>query len=209
MEEQIIGNKLELSTFRVYYSDGIMDLAFGSMLVISAINSWLDLNQVETSIFMRILVIPVVIILVAFKVFYTQKRMGHVKFRPSRNRKRLNAILVAIAAVIFTSVLYYLTSSGKMTTEDKNSMIPLIIEFTLLVGIFSLLAFYTDFYNFYIVGLAMGLGSPMARLFEPLTGTRIYGYIIMFMAGLALIIFGITQLVIFLLRYPKTSKDEE
>lgn len=208
MENTNLGSKLEQATFRLYYSDGIMDLAFGSMLIIFAINSILDLKHIETSFMMRILIVPVVIIFALFKALYTQKRLGHVKYKPSRNRKRLIAMLIASSALILTSILFYFSSKGLIATGQKNGFITLILEFVILIAIFSLLAYFTDYYNFYLVGLAMGIGSPLALLTEPISGTTLYGLLLMLMAGMALFIFGTVQLIIFMIQHPRNASHE-
>ena len=202
-------SKLERDTFRIFYSDGIMDLAFGSMLIIFAINVFTSLSGNEESLIMKILVIPVILLLVIFKTFITSKRLGYVKFSPGRNRKRLAAILIATAAVIITAFIFYLSSSGKISREQKNDFIPLLIEFTVLVVIFSLIAYFTDYYNLYIVGLAMGIGSPLSIMLEPYSGTRVHTIAIMFLAGLGLFLNGIFLLIKFLNRFPKTMGHEE
>lgn len=204
-----IGSKLERDTFRIYYSDGIMDLAFGSMLIIFSINTFTSLNGAEESLIMRILIIPVILLLVLYKTFVTSKRLGYVKFSSVRNRKRLIAILIAAGAMVITAIIFYYSSSGKISNEQKNDFIPLLIEFSALVLIFSLIAYFTDYYNLYIVGLAMAIGSPLSLMLEPYAGTRIHTIAIMFFAGLGLFLHGIILLVKFLNRFPKTSGHEE
>ena len=66
-----LGSKLEKKTFRSFYSDGIMDMAFGSMLIVFAINALLTIKGIEEPFILRILVVPIVLILALFKTFYT------------------------------------------------------------------------------------------------------------------------------------------
>ena len=198
MKTDIKYGNLEKSTFRMFYKDGIFDMVFGSMLIINAINIYLDINQIDYNIIMRILIIPVTITLVLVKTFITSKRLGHVKFKRSRNVKRLKAMLIATAALIFTTFMYILSVKGQISADQKSDFIPLLIEFLFLVSVFGLLAYFTDYYNFYIIGLAMGFGSPVSRFLEPFLGTRYYGLGIMLIAGSYLFIIGIIVFVNFL-----------
>lgn len=208
MEEANIFKNLERSTFRTYYRDGIFDLVFGSMLLIYCLNMYLDSKGGETSFIITILIIPVAIVLAVVKKFLTSPRIGYVKFRKVRNKKRLKAMILATAALVLTTVVYYFAARGAITSSGKNSVLPLILEFIFLVGLFSLLAYYTDYYDFYTVGLAMGLGSPLATLFQPLTGSEIYGKIILFAAGLYLLMKGIYNFSTFFSKFPKHVNHE-
>jgi hypothetical protein len=205
---QKYGNALEKSTFRLLYRDGIFDLAFGSMLIISSINIYLDINDIETSIFLRILLVPVVVILAIIKGFITQKRIGYAKFKPVRNRKRLVSFIIAILALLLTSVIYILAVGGKIDSSAKNEWFPLLLEFIFLVGIFFLMAYFTDYYKFYLVGIIMGLASPVSRFLEPYLGTRYFGLALQFIAGSYLLISGIFLFITFMVKFPKTGNYE-
>jgi hypothetical protein len=208
METQKYGNNLEKSTFRLLYRDGIFDLAFGSMLIIYSINMYLDINDIQTSIIFRLLIIPVVVILALIKAFITQKRIGYAKFKPGRNRKRLVSYLIAISALLFTTIIYILAAGGKIESSDKNEWFSLLIEFIFLVGIFFLMAYFTDYYKFYLVGIIMGLASPASIFLEPYLGTRYFGLALQFIAGTYLFISGIILFSTFLVKFPKAGNYE-
>ncbi len=209
MKESVIGNKLEKRTFRILYRDGIFDLAFGSMLIIYSINMYLDINDIETSIFMRTLIIPVVIILAALKILVTQKRIGYVKFKRIRNRKRLISFIIATAALVFTTIIYILAAGGKMDSSGQNEWVSLLIEFVFLVSVFFLLAYYADYYKFYIIGLTMGFGVPVSIYLEPYLGTIYYGLALQFIVGSALLISGIVLFITFMKQFPKNPNYED
>ncbi len=208
MKNNITGKTLETKTFRMLYRDGIFDLVFGSMLIIYSINMYLYINNIDTPFIMRILLIPVVIALSLVKIFITQKRIGYVKFRRSRNRKRLISFIVATSALVFTTVIYILAASGNMEAEQKDAQLTLIIEFVFLVSVFFLLAYFTDYYKFYLVGLAMGFGSPVSKYLEPYLGSRYYGLSLVFIIGIYLLASGIILLVTFLNQHPETVNNE-
>ena len=208
MKNNITGKTLETKTFRMLYRDGIFDLVFGSMLIIYSINMYLYINNIDTPFIMRILLIPVVIALSLVKIFITQKRIGYVKFRRSRNRKRLISFIVATSALVFTTVIYILAASGNMEAEQKDAQLTLIIEFVFLVSVFFLLAYFTDYYKFYLVGLAMGFGSPVSKYLEPYLGSRYYGLALVFIIGIYLLASGIILLVTFLNQHPETVNNE-
>ena len=157
---------------------------------------------------MRILLVPIVIALSLVKIFITQKRIGYVKFRRSRNRKRLISFIVATSALVFTTVIYILAASGSMETEQKDAQLTLLIEFVFLVSVFFLLAYFTDYYKFYLVGLAMGFGSPVSKYLEPYLGSRYYGLALVFIIGTYLLASGIILLITFLNQYPETVNNE-
>ena len=208
MKNNITGKTLESKTYRMLYRDGIFDLVFGSMLIIYSINMYLYINNIDTPFIMRILLIPIVIALSLVKIFITQKRIGYVKFRRSRNRKRLISFIVATSALVFTTVIYILAASGNMETEQKDAQLTLIIEFVFLVSVFFLLAYFTDYYKFYLVGLAMGFGSPVSKYLEPYLGSRYYGLALVFIIGVYLLASGIILLVTFLNQHPETVNNE-
>ncbi len=208
MKNNITGKTLETKTYRMLYRDGIFDLVFGSMLIIYSINMYLYINNIDTPFIMRILLIPIVIALSLVKIFITQKRIGYVKFRRSRNRKRLISFIVATSALVFTTVIYILAASGNMETEQKDAQLTLIIEFVFLVSVFFLLAYFTDYYKFYLVGLAMGFGSPVSKYLEPYLGSRYYGLALVFIIGIYLLASGIILLVTFLNQHPETVNNE-
>ena len=209
MKNNFTGKTLERNTYRMIYRDGIFDLAFGSMFIIYSINMYLDINNIDTSLFMRILIIPVVLILAVIKLLITQKRIGYVKFKRIRNRKKLISFIIATAALVFTTIIYILAAGGKINSSDKNEWISLLIEFVFLVSVFFLLAYYTDYYKFYIIGLAMGFGSPVSIYLEPYLGTRYYGLALLFIVGTVLIVSGIILLINFLNQFPKNPDYED
>jgi hypothetical protein len=208
MKNNLTGKTLERKTYRILYRDGIFDLAMGSMLIIYSINMYLHINNIEAPIIIRILIVPVVLILAAIKLLFTQKRIGYVKFKRSRNKKRLISFIVATAALMFTTIIYILAVQGKMDASDKNEWLHLLIEFIFLVSVFFLLAYFTDYDKFYIVGLAMGFGSPVSIYLEPYLGTRYYGLALVFIVGTFLLASGIILLITFLNQFPKTNNNE-
>jgi len=208
MKNKFTGKTLESKTYRMLYRDGIFDLSFGSMLIIYSINMYLYINNIDTPFIMRILLVPIVIALSLVKIFITQKRIGYVKFRRSRNRKRLISFIVATSALVFTTVIYILAASGSMETEQKDAQLTLLIEFVFLVSVFFLLAYFTDYYKFYLVGLAMGFGSPVSKYLEPYLGSRYYGLALVFIIGTYLLASGIILLITFLNQYPETVNNE-
>jgi len=209
MKNNIDYAELEKNTFRMYYKDGVFDMSFGAMLIIYSINSSLDIIQVEYPFIMRILILPVFIIFALVKTFITSKRLGHVKFKRGRNMKRMKAMLIATLALVFTAFMYYLSVKGSITSDQKSTFIPLLIEFFFLITIFGLLAYFTDYSNFYIIGLAMGIGQPASRLLEPLLGTRFYGLVLMFIIGAYLLIIGAIAFISFFKKFPKVDYHEE
>jgi len=208
MNNNITGKTLERKTYRMLYRDGIFDLSFGSMLIIYSINMYLYINNIDTPFILRILLVPIVIALSLVKIFITQKRIGYVKFKRSRNKKRLISFIVATSALMFTTIIYILAVKGKMDASDKNEWLHLLIEFIFLVSVFFLLAYFTEYNKFYIIGLAMGFGSPVSKYLEPYLGTRYYGLALVFIIGTYLLASGIILLIIFLNRYPETVNNE-
>ncbi|MEA1886955.1 MAG: hypothetical protein U9N72_07085 [Bacteroidota bacterium] len=208
MKNNITGKTLESKTYRILYRDGIFDLAMGSMLIIYSINMYLHINNIDTPFIIRILLVPIVLVLAMVKIFITQKRIGYVKFRRSRNRKRLMSFIIATAALVLTTIIYILAASGKIESEQKNTWLSLLIEFVFLLSVFFLMAYFTDYYKFYIIGLAMGFGGPVSKYLEPYPGTRYFGLAVVFTVGSFLLASGIIMLITFLNQFPKTVNNE-
>jgi len=200
--------KLEKQTYLLYFKDGIIELLFGSMFIIHTVNTWIDMEQIFRPYWLRILLIPVTIVLVLIKELITKKRIGKVTFTKSRKKKSRTMFIVVIIAQIITLIVFYLAATGKIQTEHKSKLIPLLIEFTFLVLVFYALTFFTGYQTFLIAGLVFAFSTPFLVLLNPELHHSNIRLGIMLTAGFSFLTFGMIRLVEFLKKYPKPQYDE-
>ncbi|MDQ1266340.1 MAG: hypothetical protein QG635_1492 [Bacteroidota bacterium] len=199
---------LEKKSYLVYFSDGIIELLFGAMLLIFCINRFLDNNGIESPVYLRFLIIPIALLLAGIKSFVTKKRLGYVKFSIERRKKRKTIILISIAAQLIALTALILSITGVLHTTEKNSIISLIIEFFFLVGTLGLVSYFTSYLSFLIFGIIMAISSPFIIFLNKFFNADLIGYSILILSGIIYLIYGSMSLKKFLNKYPKREKIE-
>jgi len=199
---------LEKQTYLLYFRDGIIELLFGCIFIIHAVNTWFDMEEIFRPYWLRVLLIPVTIVLVLIKELITKKRIGKVTFTKNRKKKNRRMFILVIIAQVITLIVFYLAATGKIQAEQKSKLIPLLIEFTFLVLVFYALTFFTGYQTFLIAGLIYAFSTPFLVLINPELHHSNIRLGIMLTAGFSFITFGTIRLVEFLKKYPKSQHDE-
>ena len=209
MKTKTLFTQLEKQSFHNYFKDGIFEILFGSMFIIFIINSYSFNAGHENSLFVRLLIIPVSLILALIKMFITNRRVGYVKFSKPRRKKQKWVLFVAVVAQIIPLAAYILSLKGIIQTEQKSQFFSLFIEFMFLILVFGLISYFTQYPVFFIVGIIYAFGVPFTIYLKPWLKTRDYGYGLMAIAGIILLVYGFYRFVLFLKNYPKLKHDEQ
>ena len=199
---------LEKQTYLLYFKDGIIELLFGSMFILHAVNTWFDMEQLFRPYWLRLLLIPVAIALALTKELITKKRIGKVTFTKPRKKKTRKMFIMVVIAQIITLIVFYLAATGKIQSEQKNKLIPLLIEFTFLVLVFYTLTYFTGYNTFLVAGLIFAFSTPFLILINPELHHSNIRIGIMLTAGFSFGTFGAIRLIGFLKRYTKTAGNE-
>ena len=200
---------LEKQSFHLYFQDGIFEMLFGFLFLIFVFNSSSYNMGKENSLFVRLLMVPISFILALLKIFLTQPRIGLVKFSKRRRKKQTWVLIVAVIAQIIPLIAYILSAKGILQSEQKNHFLPLFIEFMFFILVFSLISYFTEYPVFFIVGLVFALGIPLTIYLQPWLKSRDYGYGLMAVTGLVLLVYGVYKMVLFLKMYPRVTSNEQ
>ena len=201
--------QLEKQTYLLYFKDGIFELLFGSIVIIYAINTWFDMEQLPSPFWQRILIIPVAIFLALLKEFITKRRIGTASFSRKRKRKSKWMFTVVITAQILIFIAYLLAATGRIGSEQKTSLLGLLIEFMILIAIFYALTWFTGYNTFIIAGLVFAFSTPFLILLNPEFHHSNLRIGIMLTAGFSFCTFGVIRFIQFLKKYPKPQNNEQ
>ena len=207
METQKSTNPLELRLYLTNYRDGLFDMIFAMMLIISGSNQLFTYLDLERPIYLKLGILIFVAIFLLVKRFVSNPRSGKVTFSKERKKKRARAIIIAISAQVFTAIVLYAAIKNLLPEGENSQLVSLIIEFLFLLIVFSSLGYYSDYKWFYFVGIIYALAWPVNYLLQPVLNTLIPGIILQLAAGLFLLLIGMVHFISFLKEYPKPGRS--
>jgi hypothetical protein len=204
MNEEIDLKKVEKQTYRFTFTDGLYDMAYGSLLFITAIAP--ILREILYPSYILFMILPPSLILLLGKRFITVPRIGIVKFNLNRTKSRNKiGLLIAILFPI-TVLMVVLTFLGLYNIKVGGYIVPVGGGLFALI-LLSLIAYIMDYQHFYLYGVSIGLGLPLAALLKPIFGEPLH-YIISFgISGTLILIYGIFTLIKFIKKYPIPKED--
>ena len=203
MTEKIDLKKVEKQTYRFTFTDGLYDMAYGSLLFFAAIAP--ILREILYPSYIIFMILPASLILILGKKFITIPRIGIVKFNQNRTKSRNKlGLLIAILFPI-TVIMVVLTFLGVYNIKVGGYIVPVGAGlFTLIL--LSVIGYVIDYPHFYFYAVSIGLGIPLAALLKPIFGDPLH-YIISFgISGTLILIYGIFTLIKFIKKYP-TPKE--
>ncbi len=204
MTEKIDLKKVEEQTYRFTFTDGIYDMAYGSLLMIFAIAP--ILREILYPSYILFMVLPAPLIIILGKRFITVPRIGIVKFNQNRTKSRNKiGFLIAILFPI-TVVLVVLTYLGLYNIKVGGYIVPIGAGVFVLV-LLSTIAYILDYTHFYLYAVSIGLGIPLAELLKPIFGEPLHYLISFGISGTLILIYGIISLIRFLKKYPIPEKE--
>ncbi|KYK33513.1 MAG: hypothetical protein AYK22_09020 [Thermoplasmatales archaeon SG8-52-3] len=199
MPEKIDLKKVEKQTYEFTFTDGLYDMAYGSLIFFIAIAP--ILREILYPSYIIFLILPSPLIIILGKKFITVPRIGIVKFNLNRTKSRNKIGLLIAILVPITVLLVVLTYLGIYNIKVGGYIVPLGAGlFTLIL--LSLIAYIMDYPHFYLYAVSIGLGIPLAALLKPIFGEPIH-YILSFgISGTLILIYGIITLIKFIKKYP-------
>ena len=184
--------RIEQRAWRSYHQDGLLDLAFGVLLLFVFAGSIIE----------RFHWVPIVLLLLVgpglalTKRLVTAPRMGTVEFGATRKTRKRRVVLV-IALLVAATMLIPLVRGGEEWLRAHGTFVSLAIGVWIFAA-FAAIAFWLDLRRMYGVGALFGAAFAVTELLDtPLP---------LLVAGLLVALSGIVRLVAFLRRYPKPAE---
>ena len=207
MIEHIDIKAMEKKAWISTLQDGLWDIYFG-LLIMGMGFSWLGgfFGLPETvDVLVTIFGWDTGVILVFFlgKKYITQPRMGFVKFGQIRKkRNKLLGLFIGLM-VAFTLIIFIFTLLGMFQLHLPGFMVMLLIGVLFITLPFSIIAYFLQLKRLYIYALLGGFSLFTSELLLPIIGTP-YNDIIPFGGvGLVITITGLTIFFKFLQKYSK------
>ncbi len=105
MKDPLDLEAIERSAYRSYFEDGMWDLFFGTMFIVSSIRTFSD-EPWTTLLIMLAILVPIL-----GKRYVTVPRLGEVRFAEHRERGRLRMMTIIAVAVIVSVAIMVVSSS--------------------------------------------------------------------------------------------------
>jgi hypothetical protein len=111
MEDPLDLKEIESSAFRPYFRDGMYDIFFGLMFILTGLRTIIDEPAIS------LLIIVAVLVPVIGKRYITNSRLGHVKFGERRVGGLLRLMALTVVAVVISAVILAIA----MTTDHLEA----------------------------------------------------------------------------------------
>jgi hypothetical protein len=204
MIKKIDLKKIEKQTYQFTFTDGLYDMAYGSLLFFIAIAP--ILREILYPSYIIFLILPASLILILGKRFITIPRIGIVKFNQNRTKSQHKLMLLIAILVPITIIMVILTFLGIYNIRVGGYIVPVAAGLFAL-SLLSLIAYIMEYSHFYLYAVSIGLGIPLAELLEPLFGEPL-DYIFSFgISGTLILIYGIITLIKFIKKYPIPNEE--
>ena len=194
---------IEETAYRTFIHDGIWDMFWGLCLLIAAVNKLFYTSGMERHWVLKLGIIWLIPLFFLGRIFITNPRLGKVKFGPERKKRKIKALIVAVLAQVLFGILFFLAVFSSPDRDTVLNLFTPLVEFLVLVLVFSLIGYFIAYNRFYLVGLSLGLAWPMSIMINKTVSAPYLGVYILGIAGTFITITGIVNLVRFLKRYPK------
>jgi hypothetical protein len=206
MSQNISFKEAERKAFRSTFQDGLWDIYLGLLLLNMGLGLMLggtDVSRVWTAVILLAFTLLVMLAFWAGKKFVTAPRIGLVRFGPAR-RAKVKKIGVILSLSVLVGVI--LLVIGQVVGNDLAEgvswgwIIPAGVFGVNAIVVFSLGAYFLDFYRAYVYGWLYALSFPASiMLAEYADITFPFAYFVS--AGIMVLIGGVLFLR-FLRDYP-------
>ncbi|MFW3146934.1 MAG: hypothetical protein ACMUIE_09005 [Thermoplasmatota archaeon] len=180
-------DRLEARIWTSYFQDGVWDIFLGAMMLTMALRTFVDHWIVSIAFF------PLVVGMILVKRFVTARRLGYVKFSKRRRRKRIAMFLVILSANVITLALLIVGMFG----VDPSVSVRVAVIGGLVFLSFSAVAYFLDFFRFFIWGALFTLAVIATEVF----GMEMGSYLFLGFGSTAVLV-GIAYFIAFLRKYP-------
>ncbi len=186
--------RLERRAWRSYHQDGLMDIAFGLLLLFVFAGSVTERFH-WMAIVLLLLVGPS---LALAKRLVTAPRMGTVEFSAARKSRKRRVVLF-IALLVAATMLIPVIVGGDEWLRAHGTLVSFGLG-ALVFTVFAAIAFWLDLRRMYGVGLLFGGAFTLTELLDtPLP---------LLVAGSIVAASGVMRLVRFVRQYPKPSDHD-
>jgi hypothetical protein len=192
MAQDIELENIEKKAWRSFFQDGLFDIFFALLFIISGI------GQIYDSVFISLSVFIPVGIFVVCKYFITVPRLGIVKFSKKRIEKQMKAYVALLITFIATFFIFILSASSQFNLEINFSTILMIM----FIAIFGSLAYFLDAPMFFLYGLMFAAGEYTMQNYGDITAA-----LILFIFGATLLAIGLYQMIRFIRKYPLPERE--
>jgi len=186
--------QLERKAWLSYQQDGLMEIAFGLLLLFAFAGSVADRFH-WVAYPLLLLVGPG---LALAKRFVTAPRMGSVRFGPARIARKRRVVLV-IAVLVAATMLVPLVGGGKEWLHEHPTFMSVALGI-LVFAAFAAVAYWLQLARMYVVGLLFGGAFTLTEFFET--------PVPLLVAGALVILSGVVRLVGFVRQYPLPTADD-
>jgi MFS family permease len=183
--------RIERQAWQAYHEDGLMDIAFGSLLLFVYVGSTAD--RLHWGAIVALLLVGPALALA--KRVVTAPRLGSVEFSAARKGRKRRVVLF-IAAAVAASTLIPFVLGGEEWLRSHNTVVSFGLG-VLVFTVFAAVAYWLDLRRMYGVGVLFGGAFTIAELL----GTPLP----MLIAGSIVALSGTARLIIFLRRYPRQA----
>ncbi|MBN1390883.1 MAG: hypothetical protein JXA22_09620 [Candidatus Thermoplasmatota archaeon] len=186
--------RIEAKLFSSYFQDGAWDVMIGIMMVTMALRTFIDHWTVS------FLALGGVIYVFIIRKYLTVKRLGYARFSSSRKKKRVTMFLIILAANIVTLCLLIASLLG----ADPSFALRTTVIAALVISTFSIVAYYMDYWRFFIWGIFLTGSILVTEMFGLGPGSMVS-----MTMGACITIVGLYFLYIFIKKYPSSGGDRD
>jgi len=207
MIQDINLKELEKKAWKSMFQDGLLDIFFGLMFLVTGFRPLLDdigISGPWDAIISTMLIFSTVLVYIVGKKFIIIPRMGLVKFGPKRKVRRKKLFVIIAIFIVVTNILLILgitkTASLAHLTGLALYMKRLGIGLLLLGLPISLVGYFTDYKRLYIIAVLVAVAES------------VYGYVgsIGFViAGGLILLSGLVIFIQFLRDYPLPAEESK
>ncbi len=196
---------IEAKAYRAFFKDGIWDIFWGLILLIAGTNKLFYTMELDRPLVLKLGIIWLIPLFFIGRIFITNPRLGRAKFGSERKKRKAKALIVAIVAQLLFGILFFFAATKSPNMDFVSSIFTPFVEFIVLILVFSLIGYFIGYNWFYLIGLTIALGFPMAEIINRIVTAPYLGVYIFGVTGMSLTVVGIVNLILFINRYPKQS----
>ena len=203
MNQKINLKEIERKSFKLFFKDGIFDIAWGTLLISFALAP--ILREIIYLWYIIIVIPPAPLIILLGKKFITAPRIGIVKFDEKRRKTQKKLILMSSILIPITIIILLLTVinifPGNIGSALNGYAIPIGAGIFAIV-LLSIFAYLLDFPNMYVYGILIGVGIVVNEILQNYITPPFESLITFGTAGTILLIIGLFTLKNFIQKYP-------
>lgn len=193
MEDPLDLENIESSAFRAYFQDGMFDILFGLMFIISG------LRTITGEPVVTLLILVAVLVPVLGKRSITYPRLGHVRFGERRVKGQLRLMVVIVVAVLISAVIVAVSQSTDLL---EGRLMGDLVFGAMFIVITASMGLYFEYPMLVVHGVIFAIIALVYGQYGDDAGA-----VVALVGGSISLIIGLTALVTFLRRYPSLPME--